>query len=279
MKHLSRLLASTLVILAVPVVAQPQTPPPTTKPAPSTTPQTPAPKTSSPPRAQTSGQALTIEVTDKSGNGVADVQVASSGPVDRSGTTGSDGSIVFRAMRAGSYRLRFEREGFVTLERDIVLRAGQPNSVSVALTAAPVKPAPVVTPPPAPVAPPPAPSNRVVEPRSLSIPDYLDTNLIGGGEPQKLTLLGCAEGGTARLLQVRDPIADQRQTDGDQMLYVVAGNGVIRIRNQDTKASPGFFAMIPRGIPYGIRREGRNPIILVSILSGPACNDSAGATR
>jgi mannose-6-phosphate isomerase-like protein (cupin superfamily) len=125
----------------------------------------------------------------------------------------------------------------------------------------------------------PAPSNRVVEPRSLSITDFLDTNLIGS-EPQKLTMLGCAQGGTARLLQVRDPLSDQRQADGDQMLYVMAGSGVIRIRNQDTKAGPGFFAMIPRSIPYGIRREGRNPIILVSVLAGPACNESApGATR
>jgi mannose-6-phosphate isomerase-like protein (cupin superfamily) len=273
MKNLFRFVALALVLCPASVITQT---PPAGSPQP-TTAQPQAPRTSTPPRTQsTSGQALTIEVTDKSGNGIGSVQVSSNGPVDRTGTTGQDGSLAFRSMRAGSYRLRFEREGYVTLERDIVLR-DRSDSVSVALTAAPAKPAaPVTLPsPPAPVPQPPA-ANRAVEPRSLSIPDFLDTNLIGS-EPQKQTQLGCAVGGTARLLQVRDPLTDQRQADGDQMLYVVAGSGVIRVRNQDIKAGPGFFAMIPRGIPYGIRREGRNPIILVSVLAGPTCNETAPA--
>ncbi|MGH9372126.1 MAG: cupin domain-containing protein [Vicinamibacterales bacterium] len=222
---------------------------------------------------------LTVEATDKSGNSLADVEVGVTGPVDRKGTTEQKGAIVFRSMRSGTYRIRFEREGFVTLERELVIRAGQPASVSVALSAAPVKP--VEAPAPAPShEPEPAPrSQRVVEPRTLSLPDFLDENLIGGEEPQKVTLLGCAEGGTVRLLQVRDPLTDQQHADVDEILYVVAGGGVVRIRNQDTKVSPGHFALVPRGIPHGIRRDGRNPLILLSIFAGTPCTETAAPEK
>jgi mannose-6-phosphate isomerase-like protein (cupin superfamily) len=217
--------------------------------------------------------AVTVELTDRSGNPVGGASVGAAGPVDRSGNTGNDGTIVFRSMRAGNYRLRFEREGFTTLERDIVVRTGQPMTVSAALTAAPVKPTPTLPPPVA--TPPPAPAKpqaRNVDPRSLSIPDFLDKNLIGG-EPQKLTLLACAEGGTARLLQVRDPLTNEQHEDVDEILYVVAGAGVLHIRNQDVRLNPGHFALVPRGIAHGLRREGRNPLIAVSVLAGAPCSE------
>jgi mannose-6-phosphate isomerase-like protein (cupin superfamily) len=240
-------------------------------------PQTPSARGAGPssqPRSTGTPPAVTVEVTDKSGNPVEGVSVGADGPVERSGNTGNDGTIVFRSMRPGNYRLRFEREGFTTLERDIVVRAGQPMSVSAALTAAPVTPSPVVPPPVS--EPPPAPAKppaRNVDPRSLSIPDFLDKNLIGGGEPQKLTLLGCAEGGTARLLQIRDPLSNEQHADVDEILYVVAGAGVLHIRNQDVRLNPGHFVLVPRGIAHGLRREGRNPLITVSVLAGTPCSD------
>ena len=214
-----------------------------------------------------------------SGNGIADVSVEVNGPVDRTGTTGKDGAIVFRSMRSGTYRLRFEREGFVTLERELAIRAGQPASVSVALNAAPVKPEP--QPEPALPAPPPAPARtpRAVEPRSLSIPDFVDKNFIGGGEPQKSTTLGCAEGGTARVLQIRDPLNEQEHADADEIVYIVAGSGIVRIRNQDVRADPGHFVLIPRGMPHSIRRDGRNPVVLLSVLAGSPCTEDVAPAK
>jgi mannose-6-phosphate isomerase-like protein (cupin superfamily) len=271
-----RFLPLSLTCALAVVTASAQTPqPPGTG-----SPQTPSSRgagTGSQPRA--SGTlAVTVEVTDKSGNPVAGASVGAAGPVDRSGNTGSDGAVVFRSMRPGNYRLRFEREGFTTLERDIVVRAGQPMSVSAALTAAPVKSAPVPPPPVSEPAPAPTkPPARNVDPRSLSIPDFLDKNLIGGGEPQKLTLLACAEGGTARLLQVRDPLNNEQHADVDEILYVVAGAGVLHIRDQDVRLNPGHFALVPRGMAHGLRREGRNPLIAVSVLAGTPCSDLAGS--
>ena len=218
---------------------------------------------------------LTVEVTDRSGNPLANVMVNMSGAVERSGSTGEDGTVVFRSLRAGTYRLRFEHDEFTPLEREVVVRAGQTMAITAALTPAPAPPAP-----PAPSEEPPPPAEtperpaRQVEPRSLSIPDFLDKNLIGG-EPQRTTLLACAEGGTARLLQIRDPLNNQEHADVDEVLYIVAGAGVVRIRNQDTKVGAGHFTLLPRGVPYSVRREGRNPLIALSVLTGEPCIEGA----
>ena len=223
---------------------------------------------------------VTIQVTDREGAPLSDVAVTLAGPVDRSGSTGEQGTVAFRTLRAGTYRLRFEREDFITLEREIVLRAGQPADVSVALSPAPASTDAADAPPP-PDDPPAVPGGtpaRAVDPRTLSIPDFLDNNLIGG-EPQRRTLLGCAEGGTARLLQIRDPLEGQLHAEVDEILYVIAGAGVLRIRNQDTKVGPGFFALVPRDVPHSLRRNGRNPLILLSIFAGSPCTDGDAGVR
>jgi uncharacterized cupin superfamily protein len=222
------------------------------------------------------GPSITVQVTDQSGNPLAGVAVASSGPVDRSATTAETGSVVLRSMRAGTYRLRFEHENFITLERELVVRT-QSQNVSVALSAAPRKPdlPPAPAPQSEPVAdPPPAKPLRNVAPRALSLPDYLERNLIGS-EPQRLSLLACAEGGTANLLQVREPMTGQQHADVDEILYVVAGNGVISVGAQDTRVAPGHFVLVPRTTAHTLRRDGRNPLILLSVRAGASCNETA----
>jgi hypothetical protein len=220
---------------------------------------------------------LSIEVTDRTGEALGDISVVVTGPVERSGTTTEKGTILFRALRAGTYRLRFEHDAFVTLEREVVMTA-KPATISVALTPVPMPEAPPEPPPdpePAPAEPPAA---RDVAPRTLSIPDFLDRNLIGA-EPHRSTLLGCAEGGTARLLQIRDPLEGQQHDDLDEILYVVAGAGVLRIDTRDTKVGPGFFALVPRGVSHSLRRQGRNPLIALSVLTGEPCVEAGGEER
>ena len=88
-------------------------------------------------------------------------------------------------MRAGTYRLRFEHEGFITLEREVVIARGAAD-VSVALNPAPAKPVAAPPPPrPAPVAQPAAadaPRGRAA--RSCRLVDFIERNFIGS-EPQK----------------------------------------------------------------------------------------------
>ena len=97
--------------------AGPQTPPAA---------QTPAPKPR--PSAQRSTAArltLTVQITDNVGKVLGDADVIAVGPVDRQGTTDEEGSITFRNMAAGTYRLRFQHEGSITLEgRALTLAPG-----------------------------------------------------------------------------------------------------------------------------------------------------------
>ena len=190
------------LLLASTVAAQtpqPQAPPaqtPQTQPSPA--PATPpAPRAARPARTPASSPVLTVEVTSRDGSPVADVQVEAAGPVDRSGVTAATGAVTFRSMRPGTYRLRFEHERFITLEREVTIRAGElvPAARGVdagspragACRRAGTRRAPAAA----------AGAGAVVEPRFISIPDFLDKNLIGG-VPQKTTLIACAEGGTAR---------------------------------------------------------------------------------
>ena len=229
-----------------------------------------APRTA--PRTTSAPSTLTVQVTDKSGNGLQNVAVSVGGPVERSGNTGSNGSVAFQSMRAGTYRLRFEHENYVTLEREVVMARGA-SDVSVALNPAPAKPA-ATPPPPAPVAAPtPQKTLRPVDPRMLSIPDFLDRELIKTG-PQKTSLIACTDGGAARLLQVRDPLTNQQNDSADQLVYVVAGAGEVRVQERPFKADPGSLVLIPRGAPFAMRREGRNPMITLTIALGSPCTEA-----
>ena len=268
-----------------PKTPAPQTPAPQT-PAPQTpAPQTPAPQTPAPPRTTarppantTATSTLAVQVTDKSGNGIQGVAVAVSGPVERSGMTVADGSISFRSMRAGTYRLRFEHEKYLTLEREVTMRGA--SDVSVALNPAPTKPVAPPPPPPQQVAPAPeARKLRPVEPRTLSIPDFVDKNFIRSSEPQRSSLIACTDGGAARILQVREPLNNQQNDTADQMLYVVAGEGTVRVRDQSYKADPGWFVLIPRGVQHAIRREGRNPLVAMTFAVGVPCTETGPMAR
>ena len=230
-----------------------------------------------PQRGAAAGATLTVQITDKSGNPIAGTAVAVSGPVDRTGSTAQDGTIAFRSMRPGTYRLRFEREGYVTLERELVMRT-ESSDVSASLNAAPAKAAaPAPAPAAEPVAPVKAPA-RAIDPRVMSLSDYLERNLIRS-EPQKVSLLTCMDSGTARLLQVREPLTNENHADADELIYIVAGSGAIRIREQENRVEAGWFAVIPRGAAHSIRREGRNPLFALTVLSGAACTDTTPPAR
>jgi mannose-6-phosphate isomerase-like protein (cupin superfamily) len=278
MMHLRRLVVGTLLGLQTAALASAQTPPPPVKPAPPLETPRQGPATQSPPPRQAAAAlTMAVQVTDKSGNPVADVAVAASGPVERSAVTGRDGTVAFRSMRAGQYRLRFEHEKFITLEREQVIRA-QAADVSVSLNPAPVKAAPP-PPPPEPVAKAPErPPSRIVEPRYLDIPDYVERNLVRS-EPQKTTNIGCTDGGTVHILQVRDTVPTQQHDDFDEVIYVVASSGVVRVRDSDMKMVPGAYLLIPRGVPHSIRRTGNNPLITLSMFLGAPCTETGTAVK
>ena len=221
-------------------------------------------------RAAAKPAAMTIQVSDALGAPLADAAVTITGPVARDGVTASDGLLRVMNMRAGTYRLRFVREGSITLERDITLRAGESPTIDVALSPAPK--APVA--PAAPAAPtvPSAPSlGPPGEPKVTPVPLFLEKNFIGGREARKDSVLGCTATGMATLHQLRDSWLGHSHEDAAEWIYVVAGEGALRISDANHRLQAGTFSLVPHAVPHALIPQGRNPLIVISVLSGPAC--------
>jgi hypothetical protein len=256
-------------LLAGTLQAQQTQPAPPTQPAPQTqpAPTQPAPQR----RAQPRPTSVQVVVRDVSGTPLGGVKVLVSGPASLEATTDDKGAASLGALRDGSYRFRFELEGFVTLERDVPIRNGQPSEVLAALR---IIPRPLVEPPPPPPpvveAPPPPPPVPSGPPVFVSIPQFLEKNFIGR-EPLKETVFGCLPGSTTRLLQLHEAIAEHTHSELDEILYVVAGEGTVRVRTESSNLAAGSLSVIPRGLPHAIEQRGRNPLIIISTVSGAPC--------
>jgi mannose-6-phosphate isomerase-like protein (cupin superfamily) len=220
--------------------------------------------------AATSGRSVTMNVTVTDGTGapIDGVEVSATGPVTREGTTADGGALRLLGIRPGNYRLRFERDGYLTLERDLAVRAGQAATVDVTLSNA--VPAPE---PPAPDAPPEAKTAEVPpgEPAAVSIADFVERNFISSRDPRREDELGCTASARTRLLQLREDTAEEARSDADEVLYVVAGEGTLRLGNKDVPLKSSVTAIVPRGTVRAIARKGRNPLIVLSVVSGPPC--------
>ncbi len=230
------------------------------------------PATQAAPAARPAPLTLTIQVTDAVGAVLGNVQVRATGPVEREGRTSDEGTLRFANLKPGSYRLRFVREGFFTLERDVSLRAGQPLRIDVMLSEAPPPmpspPAPPPEPPPEPPQPPPPP---VAEPKTVAIPSFVELNFIGARATRKDSLVACAGTGTATLLQLREALVDEVHDPSDEWLYVVAGEGTLQLGDREEKLAAGTFSLVPRTVRHSIVPRGRNPLILIAIQTGTPC--------
>jgi mannose-6-phosphate isomerase-like protein (cupin superfamily) len=218
---------------------------------------------------------MTLLVTDRQGKGLADIEVGVTGAMEREGKTDEEGNVVFRNMGGGTYRLRFEHRDFVTLEREVTMQAGRALRTSVALHTAPAPPPTRPTPEqdearPLEPPPPPPPPRGSQPPTFVSIPDVFEANPIGRN-PMRTSIVGCAGVATTTLIQVRDPLAEHAHDDADETLYVVAGEGTQRIADRDVALTPGTLAVVPRGTPHIITRNGTKVLVLLSTLSGPRC--------
>lgn len=239
--------------------------------------QTPAPTAAQPPVAATPRPApaqsapvtgrivLTVDVTDGTGAPLSDVSVSMSGPLARAAVTGKDGTVKLQGVKPGTYRLRFEAASFVTLERDVTVKAVAPAQEDVMLTRAPAPPPPPPTPSvtvsSAPVRPDP---NAIID--LLMLPEWIEKNLVGRSDALKETMIGRTPGATATVVQVRESLKDRLRIDADEMLYVIAGQGVVRAKGQEQSLDAGAFVVIPRGVTYTLERRGRNPLIALSVV-------------
>src|SRR5215213_2500678 len=238
-------LAVLIATAAIAAAAQQPAPAPATEP----------PRAAAPagPRAST----VTVAVTDPAGTPVQGVAVSVTGPVTRNVTTIANGTARLLGMRSGTYRLRFERDGFITLERDVTMRAGAVPDVDVALSPAPSPPpAKEIAPAPPPRAESASQNAPPGDPRHLAIVDFLDKHLIGGRDPMKQDEVGCTASARTTLLQLREPGKEEARPDADEVLYVVAGEGTLRLGNRDLPLASSTVSVVPRGTVRGLTRKG-----------------------
>ena len=215
-------------------------------------------------RRTTGSSTFAVFVSDPAGQPLTGVKVTLDGPAQRSATT-EGGRIAFEDLPAGTYHMRFERDGFEGLDRDVAARGTKPIDVKVTLVPAP-KPVPPPPPPP-----PPSPAPRAsIQPVVLDLPALIEKDYVGRA-PGKISPLACAPGGEATLLQVNDPLTNQRHDDADEFIYVVAGQGTATLGEREETMRAGMFVLIPRGLPHALTRSGRSPLVMLAMRAGERC--------
>ena len=207
---------------------------------------------------------LAIVVTEASGAPVGDVRVSLSGVVTRSGRT-ERGRTVFENLPSGQYTLKFEKPGFITLDREVTGKGAKPIEVAVTLEREPPPPPKPVEPPPPPP-PPPADMKMAV----LDMPAFIEKNYIGRAAG-KTTPMGCAAGGSSTLIQMNEPLSLHTHDDADEFIYVIAGQGMAKLSGREESLGPAVFLMIPRGMPHTVTAGPKKPLVMMSVLAGAKC--------
>jgi mannose-6-phosphate isomerase-like protein (cupin superfamily) len=216
---------------------------------------------------------MAVTVTDMRGRTLPDVHVEVTGPTPRMGESDTAGQINFPGLQAGTYRLRFSNDAVTSFEREVTLRAGQVETVEVALTAAPPPkevPAPQVAPAPAPAA---ATLGPVGEVQTFSIVDTLEKEFVGK-QPRRETLLSCSGNLRTTMIQLNDTQPERLYASAEAMYYVLGGEGSAKLNGRDVKLSTNGFLSIPRGTPHSFRKTGSRALVLLAVLSGEPCEEA-----
>lgn len=211
---------------------------------------------------------LVVSVTDESGSTISGATVAFRGPADRQAVSGATGVATVANAPAGTHRVRISRDGFLTLEKEVTIKAGARLSIDAVLSAAPPPPpAPKPEPKPTPAA---KAAGPVGQPAVHSVTDLAD-QMLRDKQPIVERDLGCSVATASKLVLVRENLAAHTHSDADEVLYLVAGEAVIKLGEKELQITPGVFVLVPRGTAHAVTKRGRNAPILLSVTSGPAC--------
>ena len=216
---------------------------------------------------------LGLTVAGENGMPLSGANVRLSGASnDRVGTSGADGLVTLVNLPPGTYRARITRDGYITLDKEVTIRAAAKLAAEAVLSAAPPPPAPPPPPPPVPAAPATSNTLKPGSPHYSSIID-LATQMEKAlrDTPTVERDLGCSGGSASRLIMTRENVSMHTHGDADEMLYVVAGDATLTVADKDQGVQPGWFSVVPRGMSHSLTRRGRNPLLHLSVRSGPAC--------
>jgi len=140
--------------------------------------------------------------------------------------------------------------------------------------AAPPPEPPPTPPPPQPVAPPPPPVGPAGQPRTLSIVDMIERELISGNQSRRDSIVACSGNARSTLVQLNQDQAERLYDDAEVSYYVVAGEGTVKMNGRDSTLSAGTFVSVPRGTAHSLARRGRRPLILLTTVSGTPCEEA-----
>jgi hypothetical protein len=214
-----------------------------------------------------------ISVRDQNRAPLSGVHLILSGAAAGAYKTGAAGTTVIPKLKDGLYRVRCEHAGFITLEREFTVRGGAKNAIDVVLNPAQPSPGSAPSGPDAASASTAGPSGPPV---IVSITDFLDRNFIGR-EPMRESVLACRPLEAVRLLQMREPVARHVHDRVDEIIYVVAGDGVLRLGENAITLRPATLAVVPHGSNHSFEIRGKKPLIAVSTLAGAACTPAPNA--
>ena len=213
-----------------------------------------------------------ISVRDQNRAPLSGVHLILSGAAAGAYTTGAAGTTVIPKLKDGLYRVRCEHAGFITLEREFTVRGGvMKTAIDVVLN--PAQPSAGSAPSDAASASTAGPSGPPV---TVSITDFLDRNFIGR-EPMRESVLACRPLEAVRLLQMREPVARHVHDRVDEIIYVVAGDGVLRLGENAIALRPATLVVVPHGSNHAFEIRGKKPLIAVSTLAGAACTPAPTA--
>lgn len=263
---------STVLIGIVALALQTPTPSPVVSPKPAVPPATQSPAPTAQAAAPATGKpgALVLTITNEKGEPLTAASVAVHGAVDRAGATGSDGTITLQNMPVGTYRCRIMRDGFITLEKEVAVKAAARSMAEAVLSAAPPPPPPPPSPSPTPESRPVVSNGAPGTPKVLSIPDLAE-QMLKDSQPTVDRALGCSGLTESTLIVARENVAPHRHADMDEMLYLVAGDATLTIGDKDQPITAGWFGLIPRDTSHALARRGRSPIVFLMIHSGKPC--------
>jgi mannose-6-phosphate isomerase-like protein (cupin superfamily) len=62
----------------------------------------------------------------------------------------------------------------------------------------------------------------------------------------------------------------EEQHDGDQIIYVVEGEAIVRIDEREHRTAPGGLVTIPQGAHHHVGNPGATPLFLLTVYAPPA---------
>lgn len=57
--------------------------------------------------------------------------------------------------------------------------------------------------------------------------------------------------------------------EGDQIIYVIEGEAVVRLGEAEHAIGPGTLVTIPAGQPHHVRNRGRSPLFFLTVYTPP----------